>query len=28
VKHCASNVLYSLQHIGFTIPGGGRRLDR
>lgn len=22
VKHCAMNVLYSLQHIGFTIPPG------
>jgi len=22
IKHCASNILYSLQHIGFTIPPG------
>lgn len=29
VKHCAMNVLYSLQHLGFVIPPtGGRRMDR
>ncbi len=29
VKHCAQNVLYTLQHIGYTIPPtGGRRVDR
>jgi len=29
VKHCAMNVLYSLQHLGYTIPAAGRRgVDR
>ena len=29
IKHCTSNVLYSLQHIGYSIaPSIGRRLDR
>ncbi|CAL9345671.1 8-demethyl-8-aminoriboflavin-5'-phosphate synthase [Streptomyces sp. enrichment culture] len=30
VKHCAMNVLHSLQHLGYTIPppAGGRGLDR
>jgi hypothetical protein len=29
VKHCAMNVLYSLQHLGYAIPpAGGRRVDR
>ena len=29
IKHCASNVLYSLQHIGYSVPPAGRcRVDR
>ena len=27
IKHCAQNVLYSLQHIGYTIPPTPTRLD-
>ncbi len=29
VKHCAMNILYSLQHLGYVDPAAGRRrLDR
>ena len=29
IKHCSMNILYSLQHLGYTIPAAGRRgLDR
>ncbi len=29
VKHCAMNILYSLQHLGYIDPAAGRRrLDR
>ena len=29
IKHCAQNILYSLQHVGYTIPPQRRRrLDR